>query len=65
MNVNFFDVKDTYTVWRLVGCDILFCFLSEVPVANWAAQKLKYHFKNALQNIMTDRTPHSVSAALL
>ena len=28
----------TYTVWRPLGHDVLFCFLSEVPVTNWAAQ---------------------------
>ena len=27
-----------YTVWRPLGRDVLFCFLSEVRVINWAAQ---------------------------
>ena len=27
-----------YTVWRPLGHYFMFCFLSEVPVTNWAAQ---------------------------
>ena len=27
-----------YTVWHALSPEVLFCFLSEVPVINWAAQ---------------------------
>ena len=27
-----------YTVWHALSREVLFCFLSEVPVINWAAQ---------------------------
>ena len=52
-----------YTVWRLLGRDVLFCFLPEVPVNNWAAQELVYQPNgqwkiSKKQNIMTDQTPH-------
>ena len=29
---------EEYTVWRTLGRDVLFCFISEVLVTNWAAQ---------------------------
>ena len=31
-----------YTVWHPLSRDVLFCYLSEVPVTNWAAQWLQY-----------------------
>ena len=34
-----------YKVWRLLGRDIVFYFLSEVPATNWAAQHSMYQPK--------------------
>ena len=51
---------------RSVSRDVLFCFLTEVSVTDFAvsAQRLVEHLKNALQNITTDRTTHSVHERL-
>ena len=32
----------TYTVWRLLGSNVFFCFLLEVQVTFWAVQELLY-----------------------
>ena len=56
-----------YTVWHPLSHDVFCSFLSEVWVtllgsteAAISALRPMEHFTNALQNIMTDRTPHSV-----
>ena len=59
-----------YIVGRPIICDVLFCFILEVPVTNRAAhssctaavsaQQPEEHVKNTLQNITTEWTPHSV-----
>ena len=46
-------------------CDVLFCFLSEVPVTNWAAQYLVEYVKSTVQNIANEGTPQSVRPTLL
>ena len=37
-----FKIEHEYTVGHPLGRDVLLCFLSEVPVTNWAAQYLLY-----------------------
>ena len=61
------SVVELYTPGRPLSCDVLFCFLSEVPVTNWAAQYLQFqpngrseHVKTAAKNITTEQTPHCV-----
>ena len=41
-NVNVQGGDNVYTVWRLLGCDVLLCFLSKVPVTIWATQKILF-----------------------
>ena len=46
-----------YTLGRPLSSNVLFCFLSEVLVTNWAAvsaQRPVEHVKNALQKIKTE-----------
>ena len=45
-----FKIEHEYTVGHPLGRDVLLCFLSEVPVTNWAAQYLLYQ-PNGQRNI--------------
>ena len=54
-------------MWRLLGRDVLLCLLSEVlgcTVAAVSAHRPMRHVNHALQNIMTDWTPHNVCGTL-
>ena len=60
------SVVELYTPGPPLSRDVLFCFLSEVPVANWAAQHLQFQPNGRLEhvktvkNITTEQTPHCV-----
>ena len=59
------SVVELYTPGPPLSRDVLFCFLSEVPVANWAAQHLQFQPNGRLEHVKTVKKHHDGADAPL